>query len=218
MIDKIRGFEQEIYICWWDTFERRRRREDPWRVLGFIYEIRTKKKERKKDRTRGHEKLSLGKTASYSRTHSLIRLSSSRNAYRFWGSSSSSALSISSSESVLSTDLLNYNSDLAFGNCILANQRIFWAFRDKNPVCIEVVSKIVWQRSDDGAFDAMVSKGRIPWRELKGKYVGRTQCGEEAWSRHRQEFKWQEFKFCITRWSTIFRPHTWSENLLNRER
>ena len=40
-------------------------------------------KEEEKDRTRGHEKLSLGKTASYSRTHSLIRLSSSRNEYRF---------------------------------------------------------------------------------------------------------------------------------------
>lgn len=74
---------------------------------------------------------------------------------------------------------------LYFGNCVLANQRIFWAFRDENPVCIEVVSEIVWQRSDDGTFDTMASKGRIPWRELEGKYVGRTQSGEKGcWSRH----------------------------------
>lgn len=36
--------------------------------------------EKKKDRTFGDEKLSLGKTASYWRMHSRIRLSSSENA------------------------------------------------------------------------------------------------------------------------------------------
>jgi hypothetical protein len=120
--------------------------------------------------TFGEEKLSLGKTAPYCRMHSLICSSSSGKEYFALLSPSSSESELSCSPSPLhiqwpGLDALQRDKIICGAPIIIVV--VPGSLRDKYPIRVQIVDKLLLERSDDHSLQADMLEHRIPCRKLE---------------------------------------------------